>query len=233
MEEAELLALRERLHSNEPDVRAKAAKRVVRAVRDGENVSSLYPSMLRCIATDDLALKRLVYHYLLIYSTQQPEQAIMTVNTLIKDSTDPNPIVRALAVRTMCRLKLDTVAEHMLIPLKKSIADKDPYVRKTAAIAVSKLYDVIPESVENSGLLPLLVECLRDENPMVISNVTRGCSRLMNVAQHRTFHWPGKQSRRSLPPPCTAAIGCKWSCSTPSQNMIHQMPPKLAFSLIG
>jgi hypothetical protein len=45
-------------------------------------------------------------------------------------------------------------------------ADTDPYVRKTTVLAVAKLYGVVLESVENSGLLPALLQCLRDENPM-------------------------------------------------------------------
>ena len=106
--------------------------------------------MLRCVHTNNIQMKKLIYHYLVTYSSQEPEQSIMAVNTFIHDSEDPNPIIRALAVRTMCRIKLESVAEYMIIPLKKCLKDTDPYVRKTAAIAVAKLYDVVPESVENS-----------------------------------------------------------------------------------
>lgn len=168
----EILKLRDKLDSNDPDDRKEAAKRVVSLMRQGENVGSLFSSMLRCVKTDDIQIKKLVYLYLVTYSSQEPEQSIMAVNTFIGDANDYNPIVRALAVRTMCRIKLDTVAEHMIIPLKKALADTDPYVRKTAALAVSKLYDVIPEAVENSQLLSDLVKCLNDENPMVVSNTT-------------------------------------------------------------
>ena len=162
--------LRDQLDSNNPDHRNTAAKNVVALMRAGENVGSLFSSMLRVVKTDDIQIKRLVYHYLITYSLQEPEQAIMVVNTFIKDSEDFNPIVRALAVRSMCRIKLDTVAEYMIVPLKKCLGDKDAYVRKTAVMAVAKLYDVIPESVETSELLGLLVGCLKDENPMVVSN---------------------------------------------------------------
>lgn len=166
----ELGNLRNMLDSNSPLDRKHAAKRVLNLMRSGENVGSLFASMLRCVKTTDLQLKKLIYLYLVTYSQQEPEQSIMVVNTLIQDSTDFNPIIRALAVRTMCRIKLDTVAEYMIVPLKNALADKDPYVRKTAALAVAKLYDVIPESVENSNILSNLLQGLKDENPMVISN---------------------------------------------------------------
>jgi vesicle coat complex subunit len=172
MEEREIRAFREGLDANDSTTREKAARRVIAAVRAGENLGCLFTSMLRCVHTDSIELKRLVYLYLVTYSSQEPEQSIMAVNTFIKDSEDRNPIIRALAVRTMCRVKLDTVAEYMIVPLKKCLTDPEPYVRKTAALAVGKLYDVIPELIENSDLLSVLVKCLYDENPMVISNAT-------------------------------------------------------------
>ena len=168
----EIISLREKLDGNDPDDRKVAAKRIVALMRAGENVQSVFASMLRCVKSTDLELKKLTYLYLINYSEQEPEQAIMAVNTFVQDSQDGNPLVRALAVRTMCRIKLENVAEHMIIPLKKTLSDGDPYVRKTAAFGVAKLYDVIPEAVENAGLFTDLLNLLRDENPMVVSNTT-------------------------------------------------------------
>ena len=166
----EIKSLREDLDCNEESNREYAVKRVLSLMRSGENVGELFSSMLRSVHTNNIQIKKLIYHYLVTYSSQEPEQSIMAVNTFIHDSEDPNPIVRALAVRTMCRIKLESVAEYMIIPLKKCLKDTDPYVRKTAAIAVAKLYDVIPESIENSELLTILQQLLNDENPLVISN---------------------------------------------------------------
>ena len=166
----EILSLRDELDSNDPSARKSAVRRVLNLMRSGENVGSLFSSMLRCVNTDDIQLKKLVYLYLVTYSSQESEQSIMAVNTFVQDSDDANPIIRALAVRTMCRIKLDAVAEYMVTPLKKRLGDKDPYVRKTAAIAVSKLYDVIPETVESSDIISDLQKLLYDENPMVVSN---------------------------------------------------------------
>lgn len=168
----DLIQLRDQLDGNDSGTRKQAARRVVALMRSGENVQSLFSSMLRCVRTADIELKKLSYLYLVNYSAQEPEQAIMAVNTFIQDSQDGSPLIRALAVRTMCRIKLESVAENMIIPLKKALSDPDPYVRKTAAFGVAKLYDVIPESVENAQLFPVLLNLLNDENPMVVSNTT-------------------------------------------------------------
>ena len=166
----EIPRLRDKLDSNSCEERKEAATRVIAIMRQGENVLPLFSSMLRCVKTDDIQLKKLTYLYLIRYSVQEPEQAIMAVNTFIQDSQDENPIVRALAVRTMCRIRLQSVAENMILPLKKALADESPYVRKTAAFGVSKLYDILPDAVENAGLFEQLISLLRDENPMVVSN---------------------------------------------------------------
>ena len=38
-------------------------------------------------------------------------------------------------------------------PLRKCLKDEDPYVRKTAAVCVAKLYDINGELVEDQGFL--------------------------------------------------------------------------------
>lgn len=48
--------------------------------------------------------------------------------------------------------------------------DDDPYVRKTAAICVAKLYDINAELVEDRGFVDALKDLLSDNNPMVVAN---------------------------------------------------------------
>lgn len=54
--------------------------------------------------------------------------------------------------------------------------DDDPYVRKTAAICVAKLYDLSPELVEDQGFLEQIKDLLSDSNPMVVSNAVAALS---------------------------------------------------------
>lgn len=45
--------------------------------------------------------------------------------------------------------------------------DEDPYVRKTAAVCVAKLFDINAQLVEDQGFLDQLRDLLSDSNPMV------------------------------------------------------------------
>jgi AP-2 complex subunit beta-1 len=50
------------------------------------------------------------------------------------------------------------------------VKDSDPYVRKTAAFCVAKLYDHDRLLVEASDLIDRLNGMLRDENPTVVAS---------------------------------------------------------------
>lgn len=39
---------------------------------------------------------------------------------------------------------MDRIVEYLCEPLARALRDDDPYVRKTAAVCVAKLYDISP-----------------------------------------------------------------------------------------
>ncbi|KAG1774766.1 adaptin N terminal region-domain-containing protein [Suillus placidus] len=134
------------------------------------DVSGLFPDVLKNMQTDDLEQKKLVYLYLMNYAKTQPELVILAVNTFVKDSEDPNPLVRALAIRTMGCLRAEKIIDYLCDPLQRALRDDNPYVRKTAALCVAKLYDLKPELVIENGFLDQLRDMISDSNPMVVAN---------------------------------------------------------------
>ena len=92
-------------------------------------------------------------------------------NFAIQDMTDNNPLVRALALRTISYVHVREFVEATFQPVKRLMQDNDPYVRKTAAFCVAKLYEHDKKMVENSDLIDRLNRMLKDENPTVVSSV--------------------------------------------------------------
>lgn len=166
----EIHELKEELNSQYKDKKKDAVKKVIAAMTVGKDVSMLFTDVVNCMQTDNLELKKLVYLYLINYAKSQPDLAILAVNTFVKDSQDPNPLIRALAVRTMGCIRVDKITEYLCDPLQRCIKDDDPYVRKTAAVCVAKLYDINAELVEDRGFLDSLKEMISDSNPMVVAN---------------------------------------------------------------
>lgn len=87
------------------------------------------------------------------YAKTNPELCILAVNTFVQDTEDPNPLIRALAIRTMGCIRVAKMVEYLEIPLQRTLADENPYVRKTAAICVAKLFDLNPEMCVEFGFL--------------------------------------------------------------------------------
>jgi AP-1 complex subunit beta-1 len=128
-----------------------------------------------------LELKKLVYLYLINYAKSQPDLALLAVNTFVKDANDPNPLIRALAIRTMGCIRVEKITEYLCEPLSRCLKDEDPYVRKTAAVCVAKLYDISPELVEDRGFVDNLREMISDANPTVVANAV---SALNEIAEN-------------------------------------------------
>ncbi|XP_054168452.1 AP-1 complex subunit beta-1-like [Oppia nitens] len=174
----EIFELKSELNSDKKEKRREAVKKVIASMTVGKDVSALFPDVVNCMQTDNLELKKLVYLYLMNYAKSQPDMAIMAVNTFVRDCEDPNPLIRALAVRTMGCIRVDKITEYLCEPLRKCLRDEDPYVRKTAAVCVAKLHDINAQLVEEQGFLDLLRDLLSDSNPMVVANAVAALSEI-------------------------------------------------------
>jgi AP-1 complex subunit beta-1 len=172
----EIHELRSELLSKEKKI--EAVKKIIAAMTVGKDVSSLFTDVINCMQTDNVELKKLVYLYVMNYAKSNPDLAILAVNTFKKDTAHPNPLIRALAVRTMGCIRVERITEYLCEPLRKALKDEDPYVRKTAAVCVAKLYDINPDLVEVQGFLELLQELLSDSNPTVVANAVASLSEI-------------------------------------------------------
>ncbi|KAF8569985.1 hypothetical protein P879_02377 [Paragonimus westermani] len=177
----EIFELKAELNSDRRDKKKEAVKKVIASMTVGKDVSALFPDVINCMQTDNLELKKLVYLYLMNYAKTQPDTAIMAVNTFVKDCDDPNPLIRALAVRTMGCIRVEKITAYLCDPLRKCLKDEDPYVRKTAAVCVAKLHDIDAQLVEDSGFLELLRDLLCDSNPMVVANAVAAISEILDT----------------------------------------------------
>lgn len=162
--------------------RKEAIQKTIMSMTLGKDVSSLFPDVLKNIATGDLGQKKLVYLYLMNYAKSHPDLCILAVNTFVQDSEDPNPLVRALAVRTMGCIRVEKMVDYMEEPLRKTLKDESPYVRKTAALCVAKLFDLNPVLAVEEGFVETLQEMVGDSNPMVVANAVTALVEIQEAA---------------------------------------------------
>eukprot|EP00282_Hemiselmis_andersenii_P000128 CAMPEP_0114114862 /NCGR_PEP_ID=MMETSP0043_2-20121206/3662_1 /TAXON_ID=464988 /ORGANISM="Hemiselmis andersenii, Strain CCMP644" /LENGTH=590 /DNA_ID=CAMNT_0001207087 /DNA_START=139 /DNA_END=1907 /DNA_ORIENTATION=- len=190
--------LQEELASSDKIRKRDAVKKVIRDMTLGKDVSGLFTAVVNCMMTPHLEVRKLVYLYLINYAKTQPDLAIMAVNGFVKDCGDPNPLIRALAVRTMGCIRVDKISEYLCEPLRRALKDSDPYVRKTAAICVPKLYEVSPELVEDQGFIDTLIELLGDANPSVVSNSIAALAEISTSRGRATYTLDSNNAMKML-----------------------------------
>jgi len=173
------------LNSEYKERRKDTVKRVIANMTIGKDVSSLFADVVKNMQTDDIELKKLVYLYLINYAKSQPELVILAVNTFVKDTDDPNPLIRALAIRTMGCLRVDEITNYLCEPLRKCLRDDNPYVRKTAAICVAKLYDLNPQLTVDNGFVSTLQDMISDSNPVVVANAVAALTEINDSSSEK------------------------------------------------
>ncbi|CAM9847346.1 unnamed protein product, partial [Discosporangium mesarthrocarpum] len=105
------------------DKKKDAVKKVIANMTVGKDVSMLFTDVVNCMQTENIELKKLVYLYLINYAKTQPDQTLLAVNTFVKDANDPNPLIRALSVRTMGCIRVEKITEYLCEPLRRALRD--------------------------------------------------------------------------------------------------------------
>lgn len=145
-------------------------KKVIAYMTLGIDVSKIFREMVMACNTKDLVQKKMVYHYLCSYARQKADMAILAISSLQNDCRDADPMVRGLALRSLCSLRVDNITEYVIQPIRKGLGDASPYVRKTAVVGIAKLFLFAPESVKDSDLVDVLYNMLKDSDTDVITN---------------------------------------------------------------
>jgi len=200
-----LQELREGLSSASNDKRISALKKIIALMSNGKDVSSLFPEVISCMQSNNISQKKLVYIYIVNTSVSRPNVAILAVNTFRNDCQDPNPLIRALALRTMASMQLKKILPYLIDPIKNGLTDSDPYCRRTAVMAVAKAYQTCPKTILDEGFHDKLCEKLRDQNAAVVASAI---SALKDIAVRSNGKVPFEIRRDMVPPLLETINGC-------------------------
>jgi vesicle coat complex subunit len=78
----------------------------------------------------------------------------------------------------MSYIPIPVVTDALNENLRHCLKDRDPYVRKTAAICVAKLYAADPRRAEKGGFVELLRDLMLDSNATVVANAVAALSEI-------------------------------------------------------
>ena len=112
----------------------------------GNDVSDLFPHVVKHVVSPDMEVKKLVYVYLVRYAEDQPDIALLSINSFQKDLKDPSQFIRASALRVMSSIRVEVIVPLIMLAVKQTITDMSPYVRKVTAHAIPKVYRYVHET---------------------------------------------------------------------------------------
>lgn len=78
----------------------------------------------------------------------------------------------------MSYIPIPVVIDALTENLRHCLRDRDPYVRKTAAICVAKLYSADPRRAEKGGFVEMLRDLMLDANATVVANAVAALSEI-------------------------------------------------------
>ncbi|KAJ3108834.1 AP-3 complex subunit beta-1 [Phlyctochytrium planicorne] len=181
--EEKLSEIRASLDSKFDKEKIDGLKRLIAMISKGRNVSEFFPGMhppstsiltifpdvVKNVASPSFEVRKLVYIYLLRYAEQEPDLALLSINTFQKDSSDKNPLIRAMALRVMSSIRVEVIAPLIMLALKKGATDLSPYVRKAAANAISKCHSL--DANQKDAFIEIIETLLNDNSTLVLGSV--------------------------------------------------------------
>lgn len=156
------------LDSNKDGLKLEAMKRIIGMIAKGKDASDLFPAVVKNVVSKNIEVKKLVYVYLVRYAEEQQDLALLSISTFQRALKDPNQLIRASALRVLSSIRVPVIVPIMMLAIKDSVNDMSPYVRKTAAHAIPKLYSLDPE--QKDQLIEVIEKLLADKTTLVVGS---------------------------------------------------------------
>ncbi|KAG8326127.1 AP-3 complex subunit beta-2 [Homalodisca vitripennis] len=160
--------LKQMLDVNKDSLKLEAMKRIIGMVAKGRDASDLFPAVVKNVVSKNIEVKKLVYVYLVRYAEEQQDLALLSISTFQRALKDPNQLIRASALRVLSSIRVPVIVPIVMLAIKDSASDMSPYVRKTAAHAIPKLYSLDPDQKEE--LILVIEKLLSDRTTLVVGS---------------------------------------------------------------
>ena len=131
--------VRRALDSKFPQEKLHGMKSLFGMAALNQHVTHLFPDVVKNVTVENMEIKKLVYMYLVRHAGDQPDLALLSVNSFQRDLSDQNPLIRALALRVMSSIRLPIIQPIVLMAVQRCAKDGSAHVRKTVATALPKL----------------------------------------------------------------------------------------------
>jgi len=102
------------INDNDSKKGREVIRKVIGYMTQGMDASPVFSEMCRASFTNDEVMKKMIYFYLTTYAEDNPDLAIMAVNTFKKDCKHTSSKIRGLALRNLCSFKSSDYVNNVL-----------------------------------------------------------------------------------------------------------------------
>lgn len=140
-------------------------KCVVSLLAHGEDGLPYFADVVKNVTLPDKQVRQLVLIYLARYAEEEPDTALLSINSIQKQLSDKTPASRAAAIRALAGVRIPEILSLLLLCIKRTLADPAPSVRAATAIAVGKAYGI--SDINQRQLFDHLVTLMADADVQV------------------------------------------------------------------
>ncbi|CAN8017899.1 unnamed protein product [Ixodes persulcatus] len=148
---------------------ASNTKSVIRKVHlllvKGCDLTPLTGRIVKFLSSQDILARKVAC--LFVSRLKHPQDVgLLAINSLLKDTRDPNPLYRGLALNTL--FDVPSTMEQGVPRLVPALEDNSAYVRRAAVSCCGKLSRFYPTIVDELDLTDKLYAMIRDQDPIVV-----------------------------------------------------------------
>nr|XP_018264749.1 AP-3 complex subunit beta [Kwoniella dejecticola CBS 10117]OBR86907.1 AP-3 complex subunit beta [Kwoniella dejecticola CBS 10117] len=146
--------------------RLEGMKRIIAGISKGRDMEGFFAQVVKNVVSPSIEIRKLVYIYLLRFASTNSDLLLLSINTFQKDLSDPSPLIRSMSLRVLTSIRVPVIQGIVMLGLKKLVTDRNPWVRKTVAGGLAKVYEMDSSSLPQ--LIPLLQTLLSSPSPLTL-----------------------------------------------------------------
>jgi AP-3 complex subunit beta len=183
--------IKEYLDSTKEVEKVKGMKLLLAMLSKGREIPEFFPDVVKNVVVKSIELKKMVYIYLVHYADYDEncrEIALLSINSFQKDMSGGNQLIRGLALRVMTSIRVPDIIQIQLLAARKCAADSSPYVRKCAANALPKIFNIDNDQLDN--LKQIIEKLLKDTSTMVLGSAVAAFNEICPTSYdliHRSY----------------------------------------------
>lgn len=168
------------LSSNDAKTKINSMRQIIHFYGKGKNCISTIYQVSKFDPKENISLRRFRNILTVEYDSNDSSLTSDVISSILADFDSKDPLIKSMAVRQAGFFSTNDTSPKLIPIILKASQMDDPYIRKTAALSILKVYQNNPHLISQYNLDLTLNSLLDDENPNVIANTISAITEINN-----------------------------------------------------